>query len=164
MYRSIIQRPVMKLIGITERTNNANEINPETGKLLPTIRKYFGNSMMEKINNRHNPGTTYCVYTNYESDFTGDYTYFIGEEVTSLDDIPVGFETLTIPEQKYIKFTNGPGPMPKVCIDIWQKVWADEVALTLEGTRGYIADFEVYDERSQHDHSNVTLDVYVGIK
>ena len=28
--------------------------------------------------------------------------------------------------------------------------------------RAYIADFEVYDERS-HDHNNVTLDIYIGI-
>ena len=31
------------------------------------------------------------------------------------------------------------------------------------GDRGYITDFEVYDERAR-DHQNVTLDIYIGLK
>jgi len=71
-----------------------------------------------QISHRIEPNTTYCVYTDYESDFNGDYTYFIGEKVSSFDNLPEGFVALTIPAQNYVKFTNGPGPMPHVCIDI----------------------------------------------
>jgi predicted transcriptional regulator YdeE len=35
-------------------------------------------------------------------------------------------------------------------------------ASDLGGKRAYIADFEVYDERS-NDHNNVTLDIYIEI-
>ena len=52
--------------------------------------------------------------------------------------------------------------MPTVCIDMWQNIWKMN-ASDLGGERAYIADFEVYDERSV-DHNNVTLDIYIGIK
>ena len=115
-----------------------------------------------KIKERKDPGTTFCVYTNYESDFTGEYTYFIGEEAASFDDVEEGYETLTIPAQHYTKFTNKPGPMPSVCIDMWKNIWKMSDA-ELGGKRNYIADFEVYDKHIV-DHDNVVLDIYIGIK
>lgn len=162
--KTMVTLKELKLVGITTRTNNAHifERDPSTNKIAATVQKYFHNGLAEKINARQNPGTTFCVYTNYESDVNGDYTYFIGEEVSSFDGIDKEFETLTIPVQNYAKFTSHPGPMPTVCIDMWQNIWKMS-ASGLGGQRAYIADFEIYDERSS-DHSNVTLDIYIGIK
>lgn len=164
MKKSFRQLNELKLVGITCRTNNKHifEANPETNKIALTVQKYFHRNLHEKISNRKQPGTTYCIYTEYESDFTGDYTYFIGEEVTSFENVGADFKTLIIPEQNYAVFTNGPGPMPGVCIDVWKKVW-DMTPAEFEGERAYVADFEIYDERSR-DHNNVTLDIYIGIK
>lgn len=163
MQKTITKLKEIKLVGITTRTNNAQlfESDPSTNKVAATVQKYFHNALPEKIQNRKNPGTTLCVYTQYESDFNGDYTYFIGEEVTSFEDVSEAFETLTIPAQKYAKFTNGPGPMPAVCIDMWKAIWEMQPS-DFSGKRSYIADFELYDERSR-DHQNVTLDIYIGI-
>jgi predicted transcriptional regulator YdeE len=162
MQKTTDQLKEIKLIGVTTRTNNTHlfESDPSTNKIAATVQKYFHNGLSEKIQNRKHPGKTLCVYTDYESDFTGDYTYFIGEEVTSFENVADDFETLTIPAQTYAKFTNQPGPMPAVCIDMWKKIWAMESS-DFGGDRAYIADFEVYDERSQ-DHQNVTLDIYIG--
>jgi predicted transcriptional regulator YdeE len=162
--KTITMLTELKLVGITTRTNNAQifERDPSTNKIAATVQKYFHNGLSEKIKYRKNPVTTFCVYTNYESDVNGDYTYFIGEEVSSFEDIAKEFETLTIPVQNYAKFTNQPGPMPSVCIDMWQNIWKMN-ASDLGGERAYIADFEVYDERSV-DHNKVTLDIYIGIK
>ena len=153
----------LKLVGITTRTNNSKifESDPSTNKIAATVQKYFHNGLAEKLKNRKNPGTTFCVYTNYESDVNGDYTYFIGEEVTSFDDVDSAFEMLTVPAQNYAKFTNEPGSMPTVCIEMWQNIWKMNSS-DLGGERAYIADFEVYDERSR-DHNNVTFDIYIGI-
>ncbi len=52
--------------------------------------------------------------------------------------------------------------MPKVVIDMWQKIWNMNTAM-LEGERAYIADFEIYDERSS-DLNNAIVDIYIGIK
>ena len=154
--------PEIKLVGITTRTNNAAEINPVTSKIGPTVQKYFHNELAEKITGRKKPGTTYCSYTEYENDFTGDYTYFIGEEVASFDNLPDGFSKLIIPTQQYAKFTSDPGAMPNVVISLWQKIWQMSPE-ELGSTRNYVADFELYDERAV-DHQNMVLDVYVGIK
>ena len=162
MQKQMIKISEMKLVGIAARTNNANEMKPETGKIPSMIQKYCHGGLSEKILNRKNPGTTYCVYTNYESDVTGDYTYFIGEEVTSLERVPEGFETIAIPAQNYAKFTNQPGTMPAVCIGMWQNIWAMNPS-DLGGERLYIADFEVYDQRST-DPKNTVLDIYIGLK
>lgn len=79
-----------------------------------------------------------------------------------MKDIAHNLCLLPIPSQKYVKFTNEPGPMPKVCIDMWQKIWAmDENQLG--GIRAYQADFEVYDARCS-DSNNAILDIYIGIK
>ena len=163
MQKTPTQLPEIKLVGITARTNNANNFSsdPALNVIVPTVQKYFHNALAEQIHNRKTPGTTYCVYTDYESDYKGDYTYFIGEEVSSFDNLPDGFTAITIPAQNYVKFTNGPGAMPAVCIDIWQDVWENDAQFG--GKRRYLADFEIYDERAS-DHSNVVLDVYVGIK
>ena len=152
----------IKLIGITARTSNAREMNPETAKISATMQKFFGSGMQEQIFGRKNPGTVFAVYSNYESDEHGEYTYFLGEEVKDFENIQQGFETLTIPAQNYVKFTSNPGKIPAVCIDMWQNIWKMKAA-DLGGERAYIADFEVYDERSR-DHNNVTLDIYIGIK
>lgn len=154
----------LKLVGITTRTNNAKifEREPSTNQIAATVQKYFHNKLAEKINHRKTPGSTFCVYTNYESDVNGDYTYFIGEEVTEFDSIQKEFETLIIPPQSYAKFTCQPGPMPMVCINMWQNIWKMQPS-DLGGERAYIADFEVYDERS-NDHNNVILDIYIGIR
>ncbi len=82
------------------------------------MTKYFKEGFSDEIQHKKMHGTTFCVYTYYENDFTGDYTYFISEEVTSFDGVSEKFETLTIPAQDYIKFTNHPGPMPKVVIEM----------------------------------------------
>lgn len=164
MRKTTTQLPEIKLVGITTRTNNTHlfESDPSTNQIAATVQKYFHGGYAEKISARINPGTTYCVYTNYESDFTGEYTYFIGEEVTSFDGIDKNLETITLPVQNYVKFTNQPGPMPSVCIDMWKKIWTMSES-DLGGQRAYIADFEIYDERSL-DHKSVILDIYISIR
>ena len=82
--------------------------------------------------------------------------------VLSFDALSEGFSVLTIPEQKYAKFTNGPGAMPDICINAWQDIWQMKVE-ELGGERRYLADFEIYDERAS-DQQNVVFDIYIGIK
>lgn len=161
MKKIITALTAIKLVGITARTSNALEMNPETSKIGSTMQKFFASGMQAQIMERKNPGTVFAVYTNYESDEHGQYTYFIGEEVTSFENIDKEFETLTIPAGNYVNFTSTPGKMPAVCIDMWQNIWKMNAA-DLGGKRAYIADFEVYDQRSKNPEQAV-LDIYIGI-
>ena len=157
-----LQLSEIKLVGITTRTKNSYEFNPKTAKIGKTIDHYFSNSLNKKILRRIKPETTYCAYTEYESDENSEYTYFIGEEVDSFEQIDPMFTTLIIPSSNYAKFQSGPGKMPMVCIDAWQKIWQMS-NYDLGGKRTYNVDFEVYDERAK-DYNNTILDIYIGIK
>jgi predicted transcriptional regulator YdeE len=162
MNQALSHLPEIRLMGITARTSNAAEMNPATAQIGATMQRFFTNNLPNQIPNRKQPGKIFAVYTDYESDVNGPYTYFLGEEVTTLDTIPEGFTTLTIPAQLYAKFTSLPGQMPDVVIQLWQKIWGMN-AHALGGHRAYKADFEIYDERS-HDMSQAVVDIFIGLE
>ena len=161
MRKTTVNLPGIKLIGITARTSNAKEMHPETAKIGGVMQEYFHNSVAEKILHRKTPNVTFCVYTEYESDANGAYTYFIGEEVDSFDEIAEGCKTLVIPAQTYTKFTTESGVMPEVVINAWQKIW-QMTPVELMGNRAYIADFEVYDERALYPQ-DTAIDLYIVV-
>lgn len=162
MQKELVNKPEIKLIGLKARTNNKNEMDPQTAKIGKLVNSFFSQNIANQILNRKNPGVTLSVYTEYASNEYGDYTYFIGEEVDSFDNIPAGLHTLTIPLAKYQKFTTSSGKMPEVVISAWQQIWGMS-SHDFGGERAYIADFEVYDQRAQ-DPLNTSLDIFIGIK
>lgn len=163
MQQTTTEKPEIKLVGICARTSYQQEIDKMNGLIFPCVRKYFHGALFNKIPHRTRPGATFCAYTDYESDHTGAYTYFIGEEVSSFDDpLPEGFHLLTIPKQRYAKFTTKPAPMPEVIVNAWEKIWKMSPK-ELGGKRSFLTDFEIYDERAA-DHQNIILDVYVGVQ
>ena len=162
MKKERINKPEIKLAGLSIRTNTQNEMTPQTAKIKGLIEQFKNESIAEQITNRIHPGICFAVYTDYESDEHGDYTYFIGEQVDSFEGITSHLQQLVIPPSTYQKFTTSYGPMPEVVINAWQHIWQmspDE----LGGKRIYVADFEVYDERAS-DPSKTCLDIYIGIK
>ncbi len=112
-----ITLPGFSLVGLTARTKNALEFDPTTAQIGTMVQGYFSQQKMNDIPHRKTPGVTFSVYTEYETDHTGFYTYFIGEAVTTLpNSLPSEFLSLTIPAQNYMKLTTEPGPMPQVVI------------------------------------------------
>lgn len=162
MKKELANKPEIKLIGLTARTNTKNEMDSQLSKIGELAGRFWSQNIANQIPNRKNPGVTLSVYTEYDSDEHGDYTYFIGEEVNSFDNIPSGLQTLTIPAATYQKFTTPSGKMPEVVIHAWQQIW-NMTATDFEGHRAYLADFEVYDQRAM-DPANTVLDIYIGIK
>lgn len=75
MKRESITKPEIKLVGICVRTSYKQELEKMKGNIFPCVQRYFHGALFEKIPNRVKPGTTFCVYTDYESDYMGDYTY-----------------------------------------------------------------------------------------
>lgn len=162
MQREIIKKPEILLVGISIRTSYQEEKDHKNSNIAPCVQKYFQEALFEGISNRKKPGTTFCAYTDYETNYTGAYTYFIGEEVCSLDkDLPKGLRELIIPSQKYVKFTTPRGLMPDVVVNAWKDIW-EMSSEELSGNRSYISDFEIYDQRAC-DPKNTILDIYIGI-
>ena len=152
--------PEAKLVGIKVRTNSKAESNLDTAQISPLVQKYFQDKIADKIPGKAPSRITYITYSEYENDYTGEYTCFMGEEVDNLDNIPEGLSTHIIPAQTYIKFTSETGPIPKIIVDSWTKIWQMK---ELNSKRSYVSDFEVYDSRSS-DLSKAVLDIYIGVK
>lgn len=161
MQKSIVTLQEQKLAGLSARTDNNNEMTAGA-KIAPLVNRYFQENLSGKILNRKRPGTTICTYSEYESDYKGKYTYFIGEEIGNFEKLPEGFKVTKIPGQRYVKFTTDPGKRADISIETWQKIW-NMSSEELGGERSYLTDFEVYDERAV-DPKNSIIDIYIGIK
>jgi len=161
MKKEMVNKSEIKLVGLSVRTNNKNEMNPATSKIGGLAGRFWNENIAAKIPQRTKPGVTLSAYTDYASDEHGDYTYFIGEEVSSLENIPSDLQQLIIPAATYQKFTTLPGKMPEVVIQAWQSIW-QMTPEDLGSKRKYQTDFEVYDERAQ-DFSKAEVDIYIGV-
>lgn len=163
MKKQKTQLPAITLVGVTVRTNNKNEMDPDISKIPALAGEYWGNQLANKIQHRSKPLVTYAVYTDFESDEHGDYTYFIGEAVDQIEgqDLDV-FKTITLPASQYQKFTTESGKMPDIVISAWQSIWG-MTEVDFVGRRRYVADFELYDERAA-DPNHAVVDVYIGIE
>lgn len=162
MQKEIIQKNADRyIVGLSVRTNNKESFDPTTNKIGPLIAQYWQEKVMERIPHRKSPGVTLAVYTDYESDEHGDFTYFFGEEVSSFENCPSELSQCTIPAGKFFKLTTPKGKMPDVVIDGWMKIWK-MTADDLGGKRAYQADFEVYDERALDPNATV-MDICIGI-
>jgi predicted transcriptional regulator YdeE len=82
----------------------------------------------------------YAVYSDYESDWRGEYSYMLGCGVSRAGTVPEGMEVRHIPAQTYAVF-SAKGQMPDEVLAVWSLVWLSELPRT------YTYDFEVYDKR-----------------
>ena len=137
-------------------------MNPAAAKIGSLVSAYFSNGTADAIKYRVASGLTYAAYTDFESNEHGEYTYFIGEAVSSFDHQDMSrFKTLTIPAGAYQKFTTETGKMPNIVIQAWQTIWQMTPA-EFEGSRSYLTDFEIYDQRAL-DPDHAVVDIYIGI-
>jgi predicted transcriptional regulator YdeE len=144
-----------KIIGISVRTTNKdNQSAHDIGALW---EKFFSQNIFEKIPNKLST-EIFSIYTEYESDFTGAYTTFLGVPVTSLDCVPEGLEGRGFPEAHFQKFT-AQGDMPEAVLKTWISIWSDDKNLK----RAYTHDVEVYGEKSRQGPSS-EVDIYIAIK
>ena len=63
-----ISKDEIKLVGLTCRTNNKNEFDPNTAKIGALVDKFWQEDLIQNIQQRIHPGVTFAVYTNYASD------------------------------------------------------------------------------------------------
>lgn len=68
MKKEKVEFKELTLVGLTTRTNNKNEMNPESSKISTLADTYRGNQVANDLKHRTNPGVTYAVYTELESD------------------------------------------------------------------------------------------------
>nr|WP_320161938.1 GyrI-like domain-containing protein [uncultured Methanoregula sp.] len=145
--------PERIVVGLSRRTCNAD------GRSVTDIpacwTEFFKQNAAAKIKNRAIPPAMYVVYSDYASDWKGEYSFLLGCGVTRAESVPEGMEVRRIPAQTYAVF-NAKGRMPDELLAVWATVWPSSLPRT------YTYDFEVYDKRFTRP-LNKEVDVYVAI-
>lgn len=162
MNQSMVQLKQTTFFGITVRTSNKDEMNPKTAKISGCIQQFYGQKLYEKIENPINPAVAIGAYTNYVSDHTDEYTYFIGMEVADTVECPAELEKLVIPAGTYVEFTTDKGKMPDILVAKWKEIW-EMTPQDFGAPRAYKVDFELYDQTTT-DYNNVQPKIYIGIQ
>ncbi|OOV40356.1 AraC family transcriptional regulator [Leptospira kirschneri serovar Pomona] len=122
--------PQKHLIGIGTRTKNENEMG-SNGNIPKLWEKFFGEVLPKlKITDKF----IYAVYKDYEN---GEYSFFIG---VPSDEINI-FETVQLPEGKFLELTSSKGKSPNIIIELWQVVWANS---DIKRRRAFEIDYEIY--------------------
>ena len=146
------------VVGLGARTSNAREMTRHAMIPRQWDRPIRSNAL-ETIPNRIN-SSIIALYTDYESDAEGAYTYVLGVMVSSIADIPQNMVSKEVPGGTYAVIPSQRGPVAEVVVDVWKHVWSDS---ELSAHRSYRTDFEVYDHRATNPQ-DAQVDVYIGIQ
>jgi predicted transcriptional regulator YdeE len=152
--------PGFYMAGLATRTSNAAEMSGK-GKIGCIWQAFLQPGLAAKIPNKIGVDLI-AVYTDYETDHTGHYTYFLGLPVLSGHGMPSGLIVRHIPPGHYAVITSKRGPVKKVVREVWQHIWAMPPE-ELGGKRAFRCDYEIYDQRSA-DPENTQIEVYVGLR
>jgi predicted transcriptional regulator YdeE len=128
--------------GSSIRTNNSLEASP-AGK-IPALWGQFYTSQTVPAKQ------VYGVYSDYESDASGEFTVTAGTKENGLSNSNVAIKSGT-----YLAFAAN-GPMPVAIIDAWKAVW-EHFSHVQSYARSYKTDFEEYSGQE-------SAMIYIGIK
>jgi predicted transcriptional regulator YdeE len=131
-YESINQ-PGFFVAGIAVRTTNENA-RAQTD-MAGLWAKFISGNIAGQILSRVSDDL-YCVYTDYENDYTGWYTAVLGCRILSPDD-GGGMFTAQVPAGTY-RLYKPEGELPGCVSEAWQQIWLDGRG------RSYIADYDLY--------------------
>lgn len=150
---TIVHQPEILLMGIECRTSNAPDAGPQD--IPKHWAKFYGDNILDQIPNKSSDEVI-ALYCDYESDYTGPYSFVIGCPVTSVDDLPEGMIVKIIPTASYAVF-YAIGEYPKSLIDTWGAIWHTPL------DRTYTGDFEIYGNKFVAG-SPQEVEVYIAIE
>lgn len=146
MNGSVDWRDGFCIIGVAKRTNNADEMAAR-GVIASGWKEFFETNAIAKIPNCIHPGEIVSVYTNYESDHTGEYTFILGAAVAPGTAAPDGFVVHEIPAGKFMTYEAA---SPSEVAKVWMLVWAQRVK------RSYKSDYEIHGKDGK-------INIFVGV-
>ena len=136
-------RPTFTLAGIACRASNAQP------KVIGDIWQRFYAEKVGRQLPQRNSDAVYALYTEYDSDHTGEYTLLLGYEVPADAEVPEGLHKVTIPAASYAVI-DARGPQPETLMTAWEQIWDSTL------TRSYACDFDIH-------WSQETVEIYVSI-
>lgn len=146
--------PPFAFIGLSIRTTNENQ---QAMQDIPALwTKFFTENMLAQIPDKVDD-TLYCIYTDYEKDYTKPYTTLLGCKVHRLDSIPDGFTGRIIDGGTYTTFMAKGNLNDGIVAQEWIKIWNSDIS------RAYTADIEVHRAKTQ-DPNNTEIPILIAIK
>lgn len=146
--------PSFELIGLKlpHKTQNRNgQSNQDGGQLWQKFeQEKIASQIPQKLSD-----DIYAVYFDYEGDHSDPFSYFVGCRVAVGTMPPEGLDRLIIPAQTYQKLI-ATGPMPDCIAGLWKEIWESDLP------RAYIADFEIYGEKSKN-WDQAEIEVFLSI-
>ena len=141
------------IYGISTRTKNSNEMNPETAKIGAIWQKF--DSTVDA--NYKDGEKVYGVYYNYESDANGEFDVLAGYE--TLND---KLDKVTIQKGKYLVFNKtfeqtDDSTRIQAIIKTWGRIWEYFSNENSQYKRAYKTDFEYYKDQNE-------IEIYISIK
>ena len=133
---------------------------------VPALGKRFRQyKLTHEIPNKKTPWSFAAVSKGFEKD-KGTFSYFIGDSVTNIENIPAGLASFEIPCLKYAVFPIRPKNRFGWSIAISSAksyIYNDWLPKSEYEPAGVIDDFEYHDERSVRK-KDPEIDLYVAIK
>ncbi|HZS54314.1 MAG TPA: GyrI-like domain-containing protein [Bryobacteraceae bacterium] len=144
--------------GISARTTNAQEMT--TSAQIPKLwQRLTSENFLARIPDRVDDHVI-ALYTGYESDKNGPYTFILGAKVSSKKNLPPEFVAREVASGQYAMFTEQGGPPPEMTVNLWKRIWSLEKPGTLE--RAYKTDYEVHYSPA-NDVAKSRVDIYIGL-
>ncbi len=143
------------VVGIAKTTTNEN------GKSASDLGELWGRFYSENVTltiPNKTSDAIYVLYTEYESDYKGEFLAMIGNRVESLEDLPEGLTGIEVSGGSYQKHI-AKGEMPQAIVASWKVIWEKDAVLN----RAYDTDFEVYGEKSNQGENSEAV-IYLSVK
>ncbi|UZR99444.1 GyrI-like domain-containing protein [Chondrinema litorale] len=142
------------VVGLAVRSTNEN--NQIAQDITELWNVFLSENVMAQIPGKISEDI-YCIYTEYESDYTKPYTVLLGCNVESLKNIPKKFKSITIENGPFKKFVAKGNVQQGSVWEEWTKIWNTDL------DRAYVADFEVYGKKAQNPE-DAEVDIFIGVK
>jgi predicted transcriptional regulator YdeE len=155
MNPKVIDEAGFSVIGIAVRTSNTREMTSQ-GMIPSQWNRFMSENLLAAIPARTDSAII-AVYTDYVGDADCTYTFLIGARVEPGVTAPSNMVRKDVPAGRYVIFPSERGPVERVVVEAWQRVWSSDVKRALK------ADYEVYDERAA-DLRNAQVDLHVGVE
>lgn len=147
----IVQLNEKQIHGLSVRTSNAKEMNPQTASIGSVHQKFDATVVVDY----QSGARVYGVYYNYESDYNGEYSMMAGADKVDKK-YADKLETVVLAAGKYMVF-KAQGEVPQVVIETWQKIWAYFSNKGAPHLRSYTTDFEYYKNQNE-------IEIYIALK
>lgn len=138
---NIVQMASFTVLGREARTSNAKEMS--------------GQGVIGAMWSRGVPeGPVFAVYSKYESDKDGAYSYLLGRRTDGNETLPMQVDYCIIQPGPYWQLGFDGSISPEAVVGLWRQVWEAEQSGKIQ--RAYKTDFESYGETG--------FELYIGLK